>query len=290
MLKKYLFFIVFTILALVCAVFSGCALSPEDVKLKTADQCKAYVEENYCPCELVSEEKTDSDKTITYTFKDTELGFTFTVISGVTSEGMDGAAFYYTSSLKCDYDEVYDNWLMDSTAAITDELCSRYGMTFTWNEHYYHDIGLVTFEEEDLSKAEKALTELGTALAGADVRERLKFKEISCVGGTADVGTFYFENMYFMPVGSEFIAEMKSALEGYTGLEDMEYHSAHSAAFENVYGASSADIPDVPDKPFRVLIFRCMGEEWQITDLRTASGKYYYYRCDAAYYGTESYQ
>lgn len=285
MLKRLL---VFVIMALFAAALSSCALTPEDVKLKNADECKAYVEENYCPCELVSEEKNEAERKVIYTFKDTELGFTFTVISGVTSEGMDGAAFYYRPSLNCNYNEVYEAYLREKTAAQTEALCEKYGMTFEWNERSYKDMGVIYFEEEDVSKAEKAVTELAAVLNEADVRSYLRQKVLNCVGGTAQVGTYYFEDKYFMPAGSEFISEMKSALESYTGYEDMEFFMVNARKYDTIYGISGADIPEVPEKPVRAVTFHCNGEEWVITDLMTASGEYYYYRCDAAYYGNSN--
>lgn len=95
-------------------LFSGCTLSPKDVKLHTREEMEKILNDRYGDAEFVSVEKLEETNQLVYTFKDTKYGFTYKATSHPRGVGMDGSNFYYDgASIYYEYMEPFLSYFME---------------------------------------------------------------------------------------------------------------------------------------------------------------------------------
>ena len=96
------------ILCTLITLSSGCTLSEKSVKLHTEKEMQKHVEELYGSAELISVEQTEEPYRKVFTYRDTDYGFTYQMVSRPNSVGMDGSTFYYDgASVNSDYTEEF---------------------------------------------------------------------------------------------------------------------------------------------------------------------------------------
>lgn len=89
---------------------SGCAKSPEDVKLADKDTIVRYAKREFGEAEYISEE--EKKESITYTLKDTEAGFEYKIKTYVTSAIADGSVLWYQEDRTSTFQSAYQHYIL----------------------------------------------------------------------------------------------------------------------------------------------------------------------------------
>ena len=105
---------------------SGCAENPEDVKLADKDTIIRYAKREFGEAEYVSEEA--GEKSVTYTLKDTEAGFEYTIKSYITSANADGSILWYKEDKVSTFKYAYQQYILSKLDSYLKEKESDFGI------------------------------------------------------------------------------------------------------------------------------------------------------------------
>ena len=115
------------VLLFASAVFAGCSLSKEGVKLRSEKEVTEIAERDHGSVTFLREENETGRRTFYY--RDDTYGFEFSIDSHASSQGMDGSAFYYEEALYDSWWESYGSYFADTAvSAINDRLSEQGGM------------------------------------------------------------------------------------------------------------------------------------------------------------------
>ena len=98
-------FLLFSVILL-----TGCASSPEGVRLTNKSNILTYAKHTYGLAEHVSQRS--GEHSITHTLKDKEYGFIYTIKSYANAVGMDGSIFWYSEEKSSDFEKKYQECLL----------------------------------------------------------------------------------------------------------------------------------------------------------------------------------
>lgn len=112
------------LLASAVLVFSGCAQSPESVRLESPKKLQAWCETSFGPCTVASVSKGEDSVTVDLCDAD---GFTYQAGSMAVPQGLDGAVFWYSAEKWSNFGDVYADRFLTEYEPQLDRICTGAG-------------------------------------------------------------------------------------------------------------------------------------------------------------------
>lgn len=194
------------ILLLTIVLLTGCASSPESVKLANKSSILTYAKHEYGEAEFVS--KKDGENRVEYILKDKQYGFTYEIVSFAQSVGMDGSTFWYSEEKSSNFDTQYQQYILSEIKPYIDKKTEEINVDLKTSispDLFFAEIQLKT--ESNISTAITFLKELGQKILEIDDRKYFTSSEISLVNQNRydKIGSFDFSDGKYKSLEEEHI-------------------------------------------------------------------------------------
>lgn len=169
---------------------SGCAKSPEDVKLADKDTIIRYAKREFGKAEYVSEEA--GEESITYTLKDTEAGFEYKIKSYITSAIADGSVLWYQEHRVSTFQTTYQHYILSKLDSYLKDKENELGIKIVRGH-----ISFVKIEVGDLyneSNMINFLNDFSQKIKEIDKRGYFDNAGISLFSNGTEIGSYSLEN------------------------------------------------------------------------------------------------
>ena len=172
---------------------SGCAKSLEDVKLADKDTIIRYAKREFGEAEYVSEEA--GEESITYTLKDTEAGFEYTIKSYITSVNADGSILWYQEDKVSTFKYAYQQYILSKLDSYLKEKESEFGIEIVPGQMPY--INFVEIKVGELyseSNMIEFLNDFSQKIKEIDKRGYFDNAGIGIFSNGTEIGRYSLEN------------------------------------------------------------------------------------------------
>ena len=217
---------IFVAILLIISVFllTGCASSMEAVRLTNKSNILTYAKHTYGPAEHVLQTK--GENSITHQLKDKEYGFTYTIKSYAEAVGMDGSILWYSENKSSDFENKYQEYMLDSLKDYIDKKCEEIDLIFLKGD--YPNIFFAQFQttkQTDLSNAIDFIKELGQKLCEIDTRNYWKDTQVTLLGESKydKIGAFFFDEKIYKSADEESVDYYMQRATQIMNIKEQEY-------------------------------------------------------------------
>ena len=186
-------------LIIMIIAIAGCESNPEDVKLKSSNDIKKYVNKNYGKAKLINTQK--EENSITDTLEDNQYQFTYTCNSYASGINIDGSNFGYNENTSCDFDSNYQKYILDKLNLNNIYTTQMYSLSDD-----YKIIFSVKYDNED--EIVKNKDELVQSIKNIDKRKYFINYRIKVYNDKEYLGSIGIKDSKFINVDDENIKQM----------------------------------------------------------------------------------
>ena len=259
-------FLLFSVILL-----TGCASSPEGVRLTNKSNILTYAKHTYGLAEHVSQRS--GENSITHTLKDKEYGFTYTIKSYANAVGMDGSIFWYSEEKSSNFEKKYQECLLSQLEEYIKEKAEETKTIVEYGK--YPDIFFAevkTTTESDIPKTIDFIKELGQKICELDTRNYWKETQISLMDekGYDKIGAFFFKDGTYKSADEESIDYYMDRASQIMGIKNQEYLYQKTILVGDVPGLSEETIVHVIGtdmKNIECYYFSYQGKEYFIASI-----------------------
>ena len=161
------------IILIVVLALGGCSM-----KLKTSDDALRYARMNYGSAELISEQN-NGENSVTFTLKDKDHGFTYTVTSKITEMNIDGSSFGKYESTSDDYMSCFRDFILDDSSEKFDEIKNRYNIETEIPDISLHSLMHIHIKNGDTADAKDAAVQTAEIFKSYEKKKLFAIYDVS---------------------------------------------------------------------------------------------------------------